>query len=238
MTRKTALSLIMLCLMLPLSAAAVPVVTLDEAIASAEENSIDLESARVMLGQALRNQKAVMTTFMPSISLDAGLSTGASFPGADGSAYGGGTLSETAFSGLSVTAGATASFTFDGPMITDNESRRLSGEAASLDFQSTWAGLEEAVTEAYWNISASAASVENAKASLEDARKLGTIDELLCNIPGLSLCRPVSSIGIQGMRDGINRHDPDPVISAGKSPHMHNLLCSKMIIENLQVIIR
>ena len=168
----TAFLLLSLCLMFQLGAEDVQIVSLDEAIASAEKNSISLEEARVSLNQALRNQNAVMTTFMPELSLNAGLSTGVDFPGADGSLYGeAGPLSDAAFSGLTVSTGASASFSFSGSMITDGETRRLAKERASLGYSSTWQTLQDTITEAYWNISSGELSVKAAELSVSDARE-------------------------------------------------------------------
>ena len=169
MKRTIAFLFLVLCLIIPVTAEELPILTLEEALSSASDSSVELESARIMLNQAMRNQDAVMTTFMPSISLDAGMSTGVDFSGASGTVYGSGMVDETAFQGLSVSAGATAAFTFSGSMLTDKEKRSIAKETAVLDFQDTWDSLEDAVIEAYWNISASSLSIKEAEFSLQEA---------------------------------------------------------------------
>ena len=175
--------LISFCLAAPVMAADIPEVTLDEALEAAIQNSTDIEAARIQLNQAIRNQNAVMTTFMPDISANAGLSTGAVFPGVDGTAYGmTETLDSTAFSGLTVTAGASASFSFTGSMITDKETRNLEKEAASMEYQSAEKALRQTVVEAYWNIAAADISIENAHLAYEDAvRQYESAEEMYIN---------------------------------------------------------
>ncbi len=146
------------------------VVTLEEALKSARENSISLESARITLESALRKQDAVMTTFMPDISLTAGVSTGAAFPGANGTQFGAETLDETAFAGLTVNASANASFSFTGNMITDAESRALQKESANLTYTSALNSIEDAVFTSYWNIAAQDSAIEIAEISYLEAK--------------------------------------------------------------------
>ena len=74
------------------------------------------------------------------------------------------------FNGLSVNAGVSASFTFNGTMITDARTRELAKESASLQYQTTWTSLRSAITEAYWNLAAADISIDNAKLLLEDAQ--------------------------------------------------------------------
>ena len=171
--RKIWSALIVLIMSSPLAFASTPpVVTLSEAIESAEENSISLESARVTLSQAMRNADAVMTTFMPEISATASATTGAAFPGTNPQSLGftelGSDITEPAFLGLSVSASLNAQFSFTGNMITDGETRRLQRESASLAYENSWSSLEEAITAAYWNIAAQDAAIESAKLALED----------------------------------------------------------------------
>ena len=95
--------------LLPISADELQTLTLDDAIISAEENSIPLQEAAIGLQMALRNQDAVMTTFMPDIALTAGASTGVSFPGTTISRGGAAaSLDSPMFNGLSVNAGVSA----------------------------------------------------------------------------------------------------------------------------------
>ena len=65
---------------LPLSAADIPVITLDEAIRSAGENNISIKSAEAVLSRSLRNADNTMGTFMPDLRLSAG-----EFPSGNGS---------------------------------------------------------------------------------------------------------------------------------------------------------
>ena len=143
-----------------------PVVTLDEALASAEANSIGLQQARIKLDQTVRNQDAVMTTFMPDLALTAGLSTGAVFPG---HVLGEAAVGSTMFTGLNVSAGVAASFTFDGTMITDGAGRRIAKEGATLDYASAHRDMESSIVDAYWSIAAGDASEQSARLSLENA---------------------------------------------------------------------
>ena len=116
--------------LLPLHAEDLQTLTLEEAVSSAEDMSIPLQQAALTLQMALRNQDAVMTTFMPDLAITAGASTGVSFPGT--SATGIGQIDSPMFNGLSVNAGVSASFTFNGTMITDARTRELAKESASL----------------------------------------------------------------------------------------------------------
>ena len=140
-------------------------------IISAEENSIPLQEAAIGLQMALRNQDAVMTTFMPDIALTAGASTGVSFPGTTISRGGAAaSLDSPMFNGLSVNAGVSASFTFNGSMITDGKGRELAKQSASLQYQTTWSSMKSAITEAYWNLAAADISINDAKLLMEDAK--------------------------------------------------------------------
>ncbi len=154
--------------LLPLHAEDLQTLTLEEAVSSAEDMSIPLQQAALTLQMALRNQDAVMTTFMPDLAITAGASTGVSFPGT--SATGIGQIDSPMFNGLSVNAGVSASFTFNGTMITDARTRELAKESASLQYQTTWTSLRSAITEAYWNLAAADISIDNAKLLLEDAQ--------------------------------------------------------------------
>ena len=137
-----------------------PAVSLDEAVASAEKNNINLEMARISLNQILRNQNNVMSTFMPSLTANAGISTGAAFPPA---------LKETTYNGLGISAGINAGFNFSGSMLNDSESRRLKKESAWLSYESTADSITEAVVSSYWQIAVLNAQKDAAAASLEDA---------------------------------------------------------------------
>ena len=154
--------------LLPLHAEDLQTLTLEEAVSSAEDMSIPLQQAALTLQMALRNQDAVMTTFMPDLAITAGASTGVSFPGT--SATGIGKIDSPMFNGLSVNAGVSASFTFNGTMITDARTRELAKESASLQYQTTWTSLRSAITEAYWNLAAADISIDNAKLLLDDAQ--------------------------------------------------------------------
>ena len=157
--------------LLPISADELQTLTLDDAIISAEENSIPLQEAAIGLQMALRNQDAVMTTFMPDIALTAGASTGVSFPGTTISRGGAAaSLDSPMFNGLSVNAGVSASFTFNGSMITDGKGRELAKQSASLQYQTTWSSMKSAITEAYWNLAAADISINDAKLLMEDAK--------------------------------------------------------------------
>ena len=154
--------------LLPLHAEDLQTLTLEEAVSSAEDMSIPLQQAALTLQMALRNQDAVMTTFMPDLAITAGASTGVSFPGTINAEYG--PIDSPMFNGLSVNAGVSASFTFNGTMITDARTRELAKESASLQYQTTWTSLRSAITEAYWNLAAADISIDNAKLLLDDAQ--------------------------------------------------------------------
>ena len=156
MKSRIALMFLSLCLVVPLHADEERVITLSESLDMAEKTSISLEMERIILSGELRNADAVMTTFMPGISLDGSISTGLDEKGG--------------FSGLNVGAGASASFSFIGSMATDGKVRAEKRDGAWLDYKSSYKDLGDAVTEAYWNISAAALSVDAAELSLEDAR--------------------------------------------------------------------
>lgn len=153
-----------------------PVITLDEALESAEASSISLQQARILLEQTMRNQNAVMTTFMPDLTLTAGLSTGADFPGNRtlGALPSGGvgmvSSNTTEFSGLNVSAGLSASFSFNGTMITDAETRRIAKEGASLTYASSYRQVNNSITDTYWTLAAYKASEDTARLSLENAQ--------------------------------------------------------------------
>lgn len=150
-----------------------PVITLDEALESAEASSISLQQARILLEQTMRNQNAVMTTFMPDLTLTAGLSTGADFPGTrafDFDSMQMVTSNTTEFSGLNVSAGLSASFSFNGTMITDAETRRIAKEGASLTYASSYRQVNNSITDTYWTLAAYKASEDTARLSLENAQ--------------------------------------------------------------------
>ena len=88
---------------LPLSAADIPVITLDEAIRSAGENNISIKSAEAVLSRSLRNADNTMGTFMPDLRLSAGLQAGGNFPPV---------TEAPEYTGLTLNAGASASFSF------------------------------------------------------------------------------------------------------------------------------
>ena len=172
--------LTILLAMLPLSAAELPMITLEEALAAAEENSIQLESASVQLGQAMRRQNAVMSTFMPNISLGASVST--SIPLQDIAP------TKAGFAGLNYSVNANVTFPFTGSMIKDGETRRIAKEQAALDYQTKYVAFEQDLISAYWGLAAADLSIEAAQISVENARRQydstsemyqkGMIDEL------------------------------------------------------------
>ena len=172
MNRVLTAAALLMTLLSPLAASTdAPVVSLSDALDSAEKNSISLESARIALEMELRKQDAAMTTFMPDLSVSAGVSTGVAFPGTSAMSYGlSGSLTEPAFAGLTVNASANASFSFTGNMITDGETRRLAKESARLSYEDTYDSLEEAIISSYWNIAATDAAIESARLAADDAQ--------------------------------------------------------------------
>ncbi len=153
------IALIAALALMPLTAEALPVVTLSDALLSARENNLSLESARVTLNQTMRNQDNLMSTFMPSLSLNGSVGTGMSFS------------PDTAYSGLTVSAGASASFTFTGSMIKDGDLRNLRKQAADLTYQSAYDTIGYSVISSYWNIAALSSQVDSARLSYEAANE-------------------------------------------------------------------
>ncbi len=149
----------------PLGAADKPTITLEQALQAAFANNTDLSIAQVELQQALRTQDATSTTYMPSISLSGGISTGGSLIGGT-------------FSGLSASASAGISMSFDGSMLTDSTSRTLAKEGAGISYQRTLSSLEDSVTTSYWKLVANDNAVEEARLSLDQAnRQLDTAND-------------------------------------------------------------
>lgn len=149
----------------PLGAADKPTITLEQALQAAFANNTDLSIAQVELQQALRTQDATSTTYMPSISLSGGISTGGSLIGGT-------------FSGLSASASAGISMSFDGSMLTDSVSRTLAKEGAGISYQRTLSSLEDSVTTSYWKLVANDNAVEEARLSLDQAnRQLDTAND-------------------------------------------------------------
>ncbi len=160
--------LALLVFMLPLGAESLPVVTLDEAIASAEENNIGLKQAAITLNQTIRNENNYVSTYLPTFGLSATAGTGVSFPNQ-------GTLTatdKTTFNGVDLDLGASLNFSYalTGSKITDGESRRLSKESATIDYQSNVSSLESNVIKAYWNLAALDIAIKNAELSVSDAQ--------------------------------------------------------------------
>ena len=126
--------LVLLAVMMPLGAESLPVVTLDEAIASAEENNITLKQLAVSLNQTIRNENNYVADYLPTFGLSAKADTGLTFPN-DGPLT---AADKTEFDGvgLDLSAFANFSYTLDGSKITDGASRRLNKEAATLSYES------------------------------------------------------------------------------------------------------
>ena len=160
--------LVLLVLMLPLGAEELPVITLDEAIASAEENNIALKQAAIALNQTIRNQNNYVSTYLPTFGLSASAETGATFPN-DGALT---ATDTTRFNGFDVNLGAAVSFsyTLNGSRITDGASRRLAKESATITYESAAEDLESGIISAYWNLAALDIAVSNAELSCEDAK--------------------------------------------------------------------
>ena len=160
--------LVLLVLMLPLGAEELPVITLDKAIASAEENNIALKQAAIALNQTIRNQNNYVSTYLPTFGLSASAETGATFPN-DGALT---ATDTTRFNGFDVNLGAAVSFsyTLNGSRITDGASRRLAKESATITYESAAEDLESGIISAYWNLAALDIAVSNAELSCEDAK--------------------------------------------------------------------
>ena len=146
---------------LPLAAADIPVITLDEAIRSAGENNISIKSAEAILSRSLRNAGNAMGTFMPDLRLSAGMQAGGNFPPV---------TEAPEYTGLTLNAGASASFSFSGSMIKDGATRALDREAAILTFQNDTKSIEQSIITAYWTIAANKIQADNASTLAEDAR--------------------------------------------------------------------
>ena len=163
--------ILMMCIV-PLGADELPTITLDEAIAAAAENNLDLQKAGIALNQAIRKQNSLMTTYMPTIGISGSASTGASFPGSmttDPEKLYPIERTDTAFDGISFSAGANASFTFAGNMITDGELRALQKESASITYRSTYNSTVLGILNDYWTLAADDLDIETQRIALEDA---------------------------------------------------------------------
>lgn len=163
MNKKKGLAvLLMLLALVPMFAGEPVELTLDEAISSARSSNINLQQAQIQLNNAIRNQKAVMTTFMPTIAVGVEVDPAWYFESD--------ALDSTEF-GYTLSAYATASFTFNGSMITDSKTRSLSKESAAITYDQTYNTIEEAVVTAYWNIAAMDLSIETTRLSYEEAER-------------------------------------------------------------------
>ena len=180
-----------MALALPIGAENLPVVTLDEALSSAEENNIPLQEYAVNLNRAIRSADNYLMTYLPQISLKATAGTGVSFPDA--------TSNETRFDGvnLALNAGASFTYTLDGSKITDSETRNLTKEAATLGYEVYADSVALDVISSYWTLATYDIAVENAQASLKDTENnyndtlemynSGMVDELTLSNMELAL---------------------------------------------------
>ena len=176
---------ILLLSVFPLAAESLPVLTLDDALSSAREKNIELEIAKVEMEGKVRSANAVMTTFLPDISISASASTSASFQ------------SRTAFNGINYDVGADITFPFSGSMITDRRTRDIAKRGASLSFENSLIGLEHDVITGYWGLATADLSIQAAQLSLDSAERQyestlamyrnGMVDELSLSEAELSL---------------------------------------------------
>ena len=159
--------LILMMCMVPLGAEELPTITLDEAISAAAENNLGLRQSEITLNQAIMKQNSIMTTYMPTLSASGSASTGASFI----SSYNPLTKQTTdpGFTGLDISAGLDARFTFTGNMITDAESRALQKESASITYRSDYHTLVLEVFSDYWTLAADDLDIETQRLALEEA---------------------------------------------------------------------
>ena len=144
---------------MPLAAATLPVITLEDAIESAVENNIGLQSSAVSLAMTMRNENNYVSDYLPSLTLRAEAGTGYDF-------------NSSTFSGFTISPTVSASFSYslDGSKITDGESRRLSKEEASLSYESDYNELVSEVTSAYWTLSTYDSAITNAESAYDTAR--------------------------------------------------------------------
>ena len=159
--------LILMMCMVPLGAEELPTITLDEAISAAAENNLGLRQSEITLNQAIMKQNSIMTTYMPTLSASGSASTGASLI----SSYNPLTKQTTdpGFTGLDISAGLDARFTFTGNMITDAESRALQKESASITYRSDYHTLVLEVFSDYWTLAADDLDIETQRLALEEA---------------------------------------------------------------------
>lgn len=162
--KKGLAALLMLLALVPVFASEPVELSLEDAIASAKSSNINLQQAQIQLNNAIRNQKAVMTTFMPTIAVGVEVDPAWTFE-SDAT-----TVDGVEF-GYSLSAYASASFSFNGSMITDSKTRALSKESAAITYDQTYNTIEEAVITAYWNIAAMDLSIESARLSFEEAER-------------------------------------------------------------------
>ncbi len=137
---------------------ATTVVTLQEALQASRQNNIDLSIAQIKLQQALRTQNATASTFHAVHFIDR-------------RTIDRGSVISGTYSGINMNVSAGASFSFDGSMLTDSQTRALNKEDASLTYQSTFSSLQESVITAYWNLAANENAVEEAQLSLDQAKQ-------------------------------------------------------------------
>ncbi len=183
--------LVLLVLALPLGAESLPVVTLDEAIESASENNITLKQAAISLNQKIRNENNYVKDYLPTFGLSATADTGYSFPTS--------IKNKTEFNGFGLTLGASANFeyTLTGSKITGGAARRLSKEAAALDYEDAYDSIEMLITSSYWTLATYDITAANARTALESAKEsyestvemydAGIVDELTLSYAELEL---------------------------------------------------
>ena len=157
--------LILMMCMVPLGAEELPTITLDEVISAAAENNLGLRQSEITLNQAIMKQNSIMTTYMPTLSASGSASTGASFI----SSHNPITTIDPGFTGLDISAGLDARFTFTGNMITDAESRALQKESASITYRSDYHTLVLEVFSDYWTLAADDLDIETQRLALEEA---------------------------------------------------------------------
>ena len=120
---KRILSAIAITLFLSLAdlGADAPLVTLDDAIRSSKESNISMEYAAAVLAKENRTQDNIASAFMPDISsLNVSARPSVSFD-----------PSGAQYDGISVSAGADASFRFTGSMIDEARIRSLRKQKAA-----------------------------------------------------------------------------------------------------------
>lgn len=161
--KKRLLAASLMSLFLSLSVFAAGTVTLEEALASAEENNTDLASAKVTLETTMRSN-SLSSSLIPDISLEGGLSWDNMSLIDQNAGSGSGSL----YFGIS--------WDISSGILADSRVKSLNQDNAVLTYMLQAESVEEAVTLAYWNLSLSKSQAESAQMAVQSAQE--TLDSV------------------------------------------------------------